>query len=228
MVAALHGRHYVEQTDLKRHPVGMPIQAAAEAMEDILARRRFDAAEVESVVCKLPPHGARIVDSRTMPDINVQYVLAVIMADGGLTFESAHDYARRETPGIADLMTRIRLVPDASLDGEIDGVVSSRRAVVGVTLRDGSHLEQRVMAAKGCRVRPLDWAEVRAKAVRVLAGSCERRAIDALCDAVENLEQVEDVRSLRPLLTPMAGRSPHRTGSTYPHGKPYQGKGVES
>lgn len=195
-------RHFVELTDIKRYPVGMPIQAAAEAMEALLAQRAFTANEVETVVCGLPPHGRRLVDNRSMPDINLQYVLAVIIADGGVTFESAHDYRRLASPEITALMNRIELVPDPSLDGEIDGHVSSRRAVVEVTLRDGTRLDRRITAAWGSRLRPLDWDEVQAKAARVLSGTVRPAAIEGLCAAVENIMQLGDVRELRPLFDP--------------------------
>ena len=201
LLDALGGQHFVELTDLKRYPVGMPIQAAAEAMEAVLAEHPLEPHQVESVVCRLPPHGARIVDSRSMPDISVQYVLAVILSDGRLTFESAHDYARRGTPPIAELMSRVDLLPDPALDGEIDGAVSSRRAVVEVTLTDGTRLERRVMAARGSRLHPLGWEDVTAKAALVLRGVCDAVRVEELCDAVEHLEQVDDVRDLRPLLT---------------------------
>ncbi|TDE07445.1 MmgE/PrpD family protein [Jiangella asiatica] len=202
MVDALAGQHYVELTDLKRYPVGMPIQAAAEATEYLLAERPFGPADVVALTCRLPPHGARIVDGRHMPDIHLQYVLAVIVADGGLTFESAHDYARRRGADISALMERIELLPDPGLDGVIDGHLSSRRAVVEVRLRDGTRLERRVTAARGSRLRPLDWDEVCAKARRVLGGGIGPDAVDALCAAVAGLEQVADVRQLRPVLTP--------------------------
>lgn len=201
LLDALDGQHFVELTDLKRYPVGMPIQAAAEALEAIMAERPFHPDEVASIECRLPPHGARIVDSRSMPDINVQYVLAVIVIDGQLSFEAAHDYARKESPALADLMGRVTLVPDPALDGEIDGAVSSRRAVVEVTLQDGTTLRRRVTAARGSRLHPLRWEDVTAKAELVLRGACEPSHVAALCAAVEHLEQLDDVRDLRPLLS---------------------------
>lgn len=201
MLAALQGQHFVELTDLKRYPVGMPIQAAAEAMEAILAEHRFDPSQVERVVCRLPPHGARIVNSRSMPDINIQYVLSVIMMDGALTFESAHDYAHRDSAQMADLIRRVELVPDPGLDGPIEGELSSRRAVVEVTLAGGSRLERRVTAARGSRLHPLDWEQVREKAGRILGGIWEQPRIDELCDVVDHIEDIDDVRRLRPLLT---------------------------
>lgn len=201
MLEALHGQHFVELTDLKCYPVGMPIQAAAEAMEAILAEHPFDPARVEAVVCRLPPHGARIVNCRSMPDINIQYVLSVIMLDGELTFAAAHDYAHRDSPQMAALMGKVELIPDTSLDGEIDGAVSSRRAIIEVTLADGSRFEHRVTAARGSRLRPLDWEQVCFKAGRILGGIWDRARIDELCDVVEHLEDVDDVQALRPLLT---------------------------
>jgi 2-methylcitrate dehydratase PrpD len=200
MLTALRGQHFVELTDLKRYPVGMPIQAAAEAMEAILTEHPFEASMVEKVVCRLPPHGARIVNARSMPDINIQYALSVIMMNGTLTFENAHDYAYRNTPAMSDLVGRVELVADTALDGLIDGHVSSRRAIVEVTLKDGRQWEHRVTAARGSRLHPLDWEQVREKADRILGGIWEPSRIRDLCSLVDRLEDLDDVRSLRPIL----------------------------
>ena len=66
----------------------------------------------------LPPNGARIVNDRSMPDVNCQYCMAAILLDGGrLTFDATHSYERMSDPEIVAVKSRVRLTPNPEFSG---------------------------------------------------------------------------------------------------------------
>lgn len=197
-----HGEH-VMTTDLKQFPVGFPIQAPAHAMARIIARRPLAPSDVEAITVRMPTYSVRTVDDRFMPDINVQYALSVMIADGRLTFASAHDYERHRSPDIKRLMDRIELVIDPSWDPTPDEDPIERRtrlATVTVNLADGSQISEHVSAPRGTRHNPMNWDELRTKAHMALVDVMPPTAVDELVDTVAVVERLGSVRELRPWL----------------------------
>ncbi len=195
--------NHVATTDQKRYPVGMPIQAAAEAMELILGRHRPTPDQIVDIECRLPSHGARIVGDRTIPDINLQYVLAVQVLDGRLTFESAHDYERISDPATQRLMERINLVADDSLEPPDVASPETRRTRIAdlrIRLTDGTELRERVDGPLGTRFRPFGWNHLAEKAHMVLDGSHGSDFADELVAIVQTLGSRSVIADLQPLL----------------------------
>src|SRR6056297_3086079 len=83
----------IMRANIKKWSVGSPIQAALDAVEHLLANESFEAGEIERVVVRLPDREAHIVDGRTMPDVNAQYLVAAFLARGAMDFRTSHDYA---------------------------------------------------------------------------------------------------------------------------------------
>lgn len=200
LIVELDGSPFVERADVKRYSAGMPIQAAAEALQAILATVEVRPENLRSLVCRLPTLKAEVVNNRAIPDIHLQYLMALMIIEGDIRFEDAHDHARRARPDIQELIPRIQLRGDPELDGSIDGQVSTRRAIVEVQLADGREFTHRVNAARGSRFNPLTWEEMRAKAGRVLGRIRSESAIEGLVNTFEHLDRVESVQGLRPLL----------------------------
>ena len=96
-------------------------------------------------VVRMPDKELGIVNDRDMPDISVQNLLAVMLIDGNVTFESAHDYARVRDARVKRLRKRIEAVGDATLTDPD----RRWRAAMEITLRDGRVLSHQTMAAKG-------------------------------------------------------------------------------
>ena len=84
-------RYEIVETDIKKWTVGSPIQGALDALVAIRSRRPFDASDVRAVTVRLAPEIARTVDNRNIPDICLQYMVAVMLLD-----KTAH-FARRTT-----------------------------------------------------------------------------------------------------------------------------------
>src|SRR5216117_3068581 len=82
MVAGLGDRFFITETAIKVFSVGYPIQAPLDAFLVLRREHALTSANVEKIVVKLPADGARIVDNRAMPDVNVQHIIAVALVDG--------------------------------------------------------------------------------------------------------------------------------------------------
>ena len=79
MVAGLGSRFFVTDTAIKIFSVGYPIQAPLDAFLILRREHGLTVNNVARIVVKLPADGARIVDNRAMPDVNVQHMMAVAL-----------------------------------------------------------------------------------------------------------------------------------------------------
>ena len=152
---------------------------------------------VERIVVKLPADGARIVDNRAMPDVNVQHMMAVALIDGTVSFEDSHSYERMADPQVRAVKDRVQLVADRALMDP----AAPRSGLVEVTLRDGRTVSHFTRHAPGTKENPLDTEGVNAKARGLMAPVLGAERTEALIQRVNALEELKSVRELRPLLT---------------------------
>jgi 2-methylcitrate dehydratase PrpD len=94
IVAGLGTRFFVTETSIKPYSVGYPIQAPLDAFLTLLRQHNLTVDNVESIVVRLPEDGARIVNDRSMPDVNCQHIIALALVDGAVSFEDSHSYER--------------------------------------------------------------------------------------------------------------------------------------
>ena len=87
-------RYEIMNTNIKRWSVGSPIQAPLDSLLDLIRTNNVKADDVEKLVVRVAHQGANTVDNRDMPDICMQHMCAVMLIDGIVTFESAHDEKR--------------------------------------------------------------------------------------------------------------------------------------
>jgi 2-methylcitrate dehydratase PrpD len=128
----------------------------------------------------------------------MQHMCAVMLVDGKVTFESAHDEKRMRDRKILALRSRIELHGDDSLSAALP----SRQGIVEISLRNGSQLRHHTRAVRGTAENPMTRAEVDEKSYDLMAPVIGKTRARKLCDAVWRLEKVRDIRSLRPLLRP--------------------------
>jgi 2-methylcitrate dehydratase PrpD len=202
LVASLGSHYEISLTNIKKFSVGSPIQAAAEAMTSLVRTHALSASDVLDVEVLLPPQGARIVDGRTMPDVNLQYCMAVILLDGGaLTFKATHTYDRLSDAAIVDVMGKVRLAGNPAFAG----MESQRPATVRIHTSRGQILEQHVPAVKGTADNPMTRAEIEAKALDLIGSVYGVERASAAVRAILNLDHLGSVLELRPLLTEKEG-----------------------
>ena len=189
-------RYEVSLTSIKGWTTGGPILSLLDAIVNLRKRRPFEASDVRHIVVRSATSQAERVNNREMPDINVQYLIAVMLIDKTVSFHSAHDKARMQDPAVLREHAKVELVADE----ELERLLPTRVGIVDVELTDGTHLTERVENARGTPENPMTRDEVVAKArglmTPVLGAATSMKLIDRLLD----IDSVKDVRELRPLL----------------------------
>jgi 2-methylcitrate dehydratase PrpD len=196
MVARLGSRFFITETAIKVFSVGYPIQAPLDAFLTLRREHKLTIDNVDKVVVRLPEDGARIVDDRAMPDVNLQYVLASALMDGTLSFDASHSYERMRDPKILAVKQRIQLVADRALMDPS----APRSGRVDVTLRDGRTVSHFTKYAPGTKENPLDTAGVTAKARGLMSPVIGARRTEAVIERVNGIEQLRSIRDLASLL----------------------------
>ena len=197
MVAeALGERYEVMRTDIKKWSVGSPVQAALDALDNLLKRHRFKAADVQKLVVTLGAREASVVNGRQMADISMQHLLAVMLVDGTVTFKSSHDSARVSDPAVLRERAKISLVGDV----ELEKLLPRRVAIVEVTLIDGRMISDRVEAVRGTTANRMTREEVIAKSRDLMVPILGAAKFNQLTAKVFALETVKNLVELRPLL----------------------------
>jgi 2-methylcitrate dehydratase PrpD len=197
MLAGLGSRFFVSETAIKTFSIGYPIQAPLDAF--LTLRRTYDLTvnNVERIVVRLPADGARIVDNSAMPDVNCQYIIAVALVDGNVSFSDSHSHERMDDPQVRAVKARVQLVADRALMNPD----APRSGMVEVTLRDGRTVSHFTRHAPGTKENPLDTQGVNEKARSLMAPVLGAMRTEAVIQRVNALEELDDVRKLLPFLT---------------------------
>jgi len=197
MLAGLGDRFFVTETAIKTFSVGYPIQAPLDALLTLRREHNLRADTVARIVVRLPEDGARIVNNSAMPDVNCQHLIAVALIDGGVTFASSHSHERMADPEVLAVKRRVELVADRALMAP----EAPRSALVEVTLRDGQTVSHFTRFPPGTKENPLNTDGINAKVRDLMTPVLGARKTEAILQRIHALEDVKDVRELRPLLT---------------------------
>src|SRR5215813_8094825 len=133
MVKDLGSHFFVTETAIKPYPVGYPIQSALDAFFALHRQHALTVENVEHITVRIPEDGARIVDNRSMPDVNCQHMIAMALVDGKITFASTRSYQRMSDPVLLAVKERVNLVADPALMNP----EAPRSGKVEVVLKDG-------------------------------------------------------------------------------------------
>jgi 2-methylcitrate dehydratase PrpD len=192
LVRGLGVEFEIMRANIKKFCVGSAIQAVLEALLQIMGEHRLGADDLDCLIARVPEAGGRIVNDRNMPNVNLQYILAAALLDGGLTFAAAHAYERMKDPRILAVKSRIRL----QLDPELTQARPRRQGIVEVHTKDGRSLRAHVKSVRGTADNPMSEAEVEDKARDLVAPVLGSDGCEKLLALVKNLEQLKDVREL--------------------------------
>jgi 2-methylcitrate dehydratase PrpD len=188
-------RFFVTETAIKTYSVGYPIQAALDAFLTLRREHGLTVETVVRIIATLPEDGARIVDDRSMPDVNLQYLLAVALIDGALSFDASHSYQRMKDPRVLALKSRVQLVADRALMDP----AAPRSARIEVRLRDGRTVTHFTRHAPGTKENPLDTMAVNAKARSLMTPVLGAARTEGVIEAVNSIER-RNVRELVAML----------------------------
>jgi 2-methylcitrate dehydratase PrpD len=196
LVDKLGERYEITRTNIKKWTVGSPIQAPLDAMQILLKRHPFEIDQVSDVAVRVATTEASIVNEREIPDICLQHMIAVMMVDKTVTFASAHDKPRMSDPAILKARKKVRLIFDEQLESRLP----RREAIVQIKFNDGSSESEHVDAVRGSAENPMPRNEVVAKARDLIAPVLGAESCERLIKKIVDLDQVKDIRELRPLL----------------------------
>ncbi len=197
MVAGLGTRFFVEESSIKSFSAGYPIQAPLDALLTLRRAHRLTPDSVEHILVRLPADGAGIVDNSRMPEVNLQYLIAVALIDGGLSFKDAHSRERMADPAVVAAKSRVELVADRTLMDP----AAPRSGFVEVTLRGGRKVNHFTKYPPGTKENPLDAQALNDKVRDLIGGVLGAQKSAALIARINTLEALADMRALRPLLT---------------------------
>ena len=197
MVKDLGNRFFVTETAIKPYPVGYPIQSALDAFFALHRQHGLTVENVERITVRLPEDGARIVNNRSMPDVNCQHMIAMALVDGNVTFASTRSYQRMSDPVVLAVKERVNLVADPRL---MD-LEAPRSAKVEVVLKDGRTLNHFTPHAYGTKQNPMDTKSVNAKVRDLLEPVLGPLRTEAVIQRVNGLEGMANVQELLPFLT---------------------------
>jgi 2-methylcitrate dehydratase PrpD len=196
MVAGLGSRYFISETAIKPFSVGYPIQAPLDAFLKLRRGHGLSEGNVERIVVRLPEDGARIVNDRSMPDVNCQHIIALALVDGTVSFEDSHSYERMADPKVRAAKERVQLIADR----ELMDPAAPRSGRVEVKLRDGRTVSHFTRHAPGTKENPLDTERVNEKARLLMAPVLGAERTEEVIRRVNALEELEDVRELGPFL----------------------------
>ncbi len=197
LAEGLGSQYEIMFSSIKKFSVGSPIVAPLDALVMLIEKYGLTAKDVDSMTASTYEGGAKVVDNREMPDINLQHILAVTLVDGDLTFATSHSVERMKDPAVVVLKNRITLVGDPKL-GTTE---SARQGIIEITTKDGAKLREHVVSPRGMMENPMTTEEVEKKCKDLLIPVLGKDRSQELIDGIWNLERVGSMRSLRPLLT---------------------------
>jgi 2-methylcitrate dehydratase PrpD len=197
MLAGLGTRFFVTETATKTFSVGYPIQSPLDAM--LILRRQYGLTpdNVRSVLVKVPTDALGIVGDSAMPDVNCQHMVAVALVKGAVSFVDSHDLALMHEPAIAAQRAKVTVVADQSLMDPL----APRGGIVEVMLTDGRKVSHFTKFPPGTRENPLGAEAVNAKARDLMSPVLGAEKTEGLIAAINGLESVSDIRSLRAFIT---------------------------
>jgi 2-methylcitrate dehydratase PrpD len=195
LCAELGQRFEILQTNIKKWPVGSPAQAALDSLLELIEREHIGPDDIDAIEVHLPGSSARTVDNAPMPNLNVQHLLALLLIDGKLTFDSIHERARLGDTEVLGLRRKVTVVQSQ----ELAQATPRRQAIVNIRTRDGRVLLHRTFAVRGTADNPMTATEVEAKAFDLIASVVGNRKAKATIAAIWDIEGVGDVTDLRRL-----------------------------
>jgi 2-methylcitrate dehydratase PrpD len=196
MTAELGTRFEVINTSIKKWCVGSPLQSVLDAVTVLLEDPAVRAGQVKRIVVDMPADRLHIVDNRTIPDICLQHLVALMIVDGGAGFDSVHDIARMSDPKVLAIRKLVEAVPNQ----ELVKAVPARQAIVKIETADGRTLSHRTYEVRGTPGNPMSAEEVAAKALDLTAPILSKARGEELNAAIASFDRFGPVLNLRRLL----------------------------
>jgi 2-methylcitrate dehydratase PrpD len=185
---------------LKLHPCSAPQFLAADAALHLKHEHKIDFAEVEKIEVTIPPlryqrHYHAEVKTGLRGKFAVNYVVALSVLDGKLEIDTFTD-AKVNQPHVQEALRRVTVIVDEAMPEP------GPYCPVTVELKNGTRHSYTAKVAKGDPRNPMTETEILGK-FRGDAKSVSTGAqAEEIIAAVQNLERLDNVKTLTDLLTP--------------------------
>jgi 2-methylcitrate dehydratase PrpD len=189
LVDGLGERYEILETTIKKWTVGSPVQSVLDAVSILIEQNSIGYRDVSEIAIRMAPVEIDTVDNRAMPDISIQHLVALLLIDGDLTFDSSHDEQRMHDPAVIVFKQKVTLVPDPARE--------PRRAHVTIRTSDDRSLSHQAGPVHGSPENPMSREDVTRKAFGLLTPVLGKENAQELIDVLWNVEKVDDVRELR-------------------------------
>jgi 2-methylcitrate dehydratase PrpD len=196
LIVDLGSSYAVFGTTIKKWSVGAPLQSVLDAVAVLLQEPGVTPDNIKHIRVDMPTASLRIVDNNSVPDLCLQHLVALMLADGGANFASVHDVARMRDPNVLAIRQLVELVPS----DELQKALPARQAIVRIETNDGRSLSHRTYVVRGTAANPMDAQEVEDKARDLMAPILGASRTRELIATIGNLDRMDSVLSLRPLL----------------------------
>jgi aconitate decarboxylase len=138
-------------------------------------------------------------DSITTAQMNLPYIAAVTLTDGE-AFVDQFTEERIQDPALVELASRVQVTADPAIDAKGEG--HRHHLIMAVQLHDGRVLNETRTHAKGSSAQPLTQEEIYTKFRRLAAKAIAPAQVAQLERAIEQVDQLSDMRTLSNLLRP--------------------------
>ena len=196
LIAGLGTRFDILGCSIKQWGVGEPLQSVLDNMQALVQDPAVTPANLKRIVVEVATGDVHIVDNNANPDLCVQHLVALMIADRGATFWSIHDAARMQDPKVLAVRRLVELVPSP----ELQAAKTRHLTAVRIQTRDGRWLSHRVDRLPGTAQDPMDARQIEAKARDLMGPVLGAARTRELLDALGRMEQLGTLTSLRPLL----------------------------
>lgn len=147
-------------------------------------------ADVEEVRVYIYPNAIKLAGIKIPKDqdetkFSIQYTLACALLDG--SYGIADMDPPRLTTDVLNLIEKIKLVPDETMEDRNRGIRGTR---VEVVLKNGDRVEETVLVPKGDPEKPLTRADIIDKLHVCAQGQADENTLAKLVNAIEKIDRI--------------------------------------
>jgi len=184
---------------LKWHPCSAPQFLAADAALHLKHEHKINFADVMNIEVSIPPlryqrHYAPEVKTGLRGKFAINYVVAMAFLDGKLEISTFTD-EKVNQPQVQDAFSKVKVIVDESIPEP------GPYCPVSVELKDGTRHSYTARIAKGDPRNPMSETEVMEKFRGNAKQAISEKQTEAVIDAVNRLEAVDNIKTIVDRLT---------------------------
>ncbi|MBE0635309.1 MmgE/PrpD family protein [Candidatus Bipolaricaulota bacterium] len=204
MLAGLGEKFLITECGYKAFPTEALTHQPITAVMEVMAENGINPHKVAEVLVETTTRGADILSdpskyeprTKETADHSLPYCVAVAVTKGNVLPSDFEDEALTD-PFVWEMLGKIKVVANAQIDALFPGV---KRAIVTITMQDGSSFTKQADHAKGRAESPLSDEELIAKFRSNASHAMGESQMDKIVDATFALEDIESVGAYMKLL----------------------------